>query len=81
MTLTKENIKKLTPRAKQRAWTAGTNIIKFIQDLKKHIQISDNIYTQHRSAFALTLLSEYIDGEFLKQIQGFKLSEDLKEWI
>ena len=67
-------MKKLTPNEKQKAWTAGTKGIKFIKDLKRHVQIAEG-FTAHRAAYALGLLEEYINGEFLKKVQEFKFNE------
>lgn len=65
-------MKGLTPTDKHKAWTAGTKSIKFINDLKRHVRIGDNVFTQHRAARALILLEHYINGDFLKEIQMFE---------
>lgn len=70
-------MKALSNIEKQKVWTAGTKNIKFIQSLKRHVQIGDNVYTARRAAFALILLDEYINGEFLEKIQNFALDQEI----
>lgn len=65
---------KLTPNEKHKAWTAGTKSIKFINDLKRHVRLQEG-FTAHRAAYALILLEQYINGEFLNKVQEFKLDE------
>ena len=70
-------MRKLHPNEKQKAWSAGTQSLKFIKDLKRHVQISEG-FTAHRAAYALVLLEQYMNGEFLNKVQEFKL-EDISE--
>lgn len=67
-------MRKLHSNEKQKAWSAGTKSLKFIKDLKRHVQIAEG-FTAHRAAYALVLLEEYINGEFLKKVQEFTFNE------
>lgn len=65
---------KLTAQEKKLAWTAGTKAIKFVKDLKRHVQLEPG-FTGQRAAYALRLLDTYINGEFLNKIQAYKRNE------
>lgn len=45
--------------------------VRFIRSLQRHVQIGGEEFTRARAVYALTLIDEYLDGEFLKKIQEF----------
>ena len=64
----------LDKATKYKAVKCATRSLKFIQQLKKHAQVGDG-FTQERAAYGLMLIEAYINGQFLTEVQEFRLNE------
>lgn len=46
--------------------------IRFIQSLKKHCQVGDDAFTRARAIYGLKLIDEYLNGQFLREVQAYR---------
>lgn len=46
--------------------------MRFLQQLKRHAQVGETHFSRARAAYGLTLIDEYLNGQFLQQVQEYR---------
>ena len=62
----------LDKATKYKAVGCANKSLHFLKQLKKHVQVGEG-FTQERAAYGLMLIEAYINGQFLTEVQEFKI--------